>query len=316
MNARIRQAFVLGAGLGMRLRPLTDHLPKPLVPVFHKPLITFALDHLIAAGLENFVINTHRLPELFERAFPENSYRGRAVRLVHEPVLLETGGGIKNAEPYLSDGSFITYSGDILTDLNLAGLIDEHFERGNDVTLGLRETGLGAVVAFRDGRVLDIAKRLGLEGAYDYANIAIWNPLAFDRFPPRQKISFIPVLTDWIRDGGRVGGVVLNDGRWFNIGSPQQYLELHRTIVRERWKPGYISDPEWPQRIASTAKVDPSARLTGCSAVGADAQAGSDVSLEDSIVWSGAKIASRSHLKNCIVRTGQTAEGDCSDTII
>ena len=71
----ITQAFVLAAGLGTRLRPLTDELPKPLVPIFQKPLITFALDHLIASGIWRFVVNTHRLPHLFERQFAEKNYR-------------------------------------------------------------------------------------------------------------------------------------------------------------------------------------------------------------------------------------------------
>src|SRR5919197_6184925 len=88
----ITQAFVLAAGLGTRLRPLTDELPKPLIPIFQKRLITFALDHLIATGFQRFVINTHRLPHLFERQFAEKSYRGRSVDLVNEPELLETGG--------------------------------------------------------------------------------------------------------------------------------------------------------------------------------------------------------------------------------
>src|SRR6058998_3783300 len=98
LMATITQAFVLGAGLGTRLRPLTEDLPKPLVPIFHKPLITFALDHLIDIGIQNFFINTHRLPETFAKAFPENSYSGTPLTLVNEPVLLETGGGIKNLE--------------------------------------------------------------------------------------------------------------------------------------------------------------------------------------------------------------------------
>src|SRR5712691_11316248 len=72
--AAIKQAFVLGAGLGTRLRPLTDDLPKPLVPIFQKPLITFALDHLIDSGIQEFVINTDRLPEALAKAFPGNSY--------------------------------------------------------------------------------------------------------------------------------------------------------------------------------------------------------------------------------------------------
>ena len=120
----ITQAFVLGAGLGTRLRPLTDELPKPLVPVFGKPLITFAFDHLLAAGVRRFVVNTHHLPELFRDSLGNGTYRSCPLSLVHEPVLLETGGGIKNAEPLLTESSFLVYSGDVLTDLPLAPLIE------------------------------------------------------------------------------------------------------------------------------------------------------------------------------------------------
>src|SRR5437868_10672475 len=128
---QITRAFVLAAGLGQRLRPLTDHLPKPLVPIFQKPLITFALDHLIDCGVESFVINTHRLPELFAAFFASGSYGRRPIKVLHEPELLETGGGIKNAQPFLGATPFITYSGDILSDVDLRPLIDEHFRSGN-----------------------------------------------------------------------------------------------------------------------------------------------------------------------------------------
>src|SRR2546430_1440738 len=82
----ITQAFVLGAGLGTRLRPLTDDLPKPLIPIFQKPLISFALDHLIDIGVESFIINTHKLPDSFQRFFWEkNDYEGYSIKLVNEP---------------------------------------------------------------------------------------------------------------------------------------------------------------------------------------------------------------------------------------
>src|SRR2546425_7887395 len=127
----ITQAFVLGAGLGTRLRPLTDDLPKPLIPIFQKPLITFALDHLFSLGVKSFIINTHHRPERFTDVFgrdaglrrPEGenlplpsgrrsaaslpktslpgSYRDREITFQHEPVLLGTGGGIKNVEGLL-----------------------------------------------------------------------------------------------------------------------------------------------------------------------------------------------------------------------
>src|SRR4051812_42880368 len=215
----IKKAFVLGAGLGTRLRPLTESCPKPLIPIFGKPLITFALDHLIAAGVESFVINTHRLAEQFVELFETGDYAGHPVKLVHEPELLETGGGIKNAEALLSGGPFITYSGDILSDVSLPALIEEHFRCRNDVTLGLRQTGLASGIALQDGKVVDIGKRYGIGGAFDFANIAVWNPEIFQRLPPDRKISFIPVLTEWIGENGRIGGVVLNQGKWFNVGS-------------------------------------------------------------------------------------------------
>src|ERR1700756_2874619 len=202
--ASIKQAFVLGAGLGTRLRPLTDELPKPLVPIFQKPLITFALDHLIDVGVEKFFINTHRLPEAFSDAFPENCYCGVQLAFVNEPVLLETGGGIKNIEIELGREPFVTYSGDLLTDIPLRPLIHEHFKAGNDVTLALRKTGLGSAIAVRDRRIVDISNRYGVPGEFDFANIAVWNPSVFARIPAKQKISFIPILGDWIGQGGRI----------------------------------------------------------------------------------------------------------------
>jgi mannose-1-phosphate guanylyltransferase len=306
---KIAQAFILAAGRGTRLHPLTDDLPKPLVPIFQKPLITFALDHLVDAEVSRFIINTHRLPELFRVFFAENSYEGHSVTLIHEPDLLETGGGIKNAERYLGSGPFLTYSGDILTDINLQPLIDEHFRRGNDVTLALRETGLASEVALRDHCVVDIANRYGTKGDLDFANVAVWNPTIFQQLPPKQKISFIPIIADWIGKGGKIGGLVMNDGRWFNIGSRAEYLEVHRTILREHWTPHYLKTRAWPERVAKSAAVDPSAQLRGCSVVGENCQVGEGAVLKDTILWPHAQIASKSQLDGCIVRSQKKVSG-------
>ena len=313
----IRQAFVLGAGLGLRLRPMTEHMPKPLVPIFNKRLITFPLDHLRSIGVDSFVINTHRLPETFQEVFGRGEYEGVPVQLAHEPDLLETGGGIKNAEPLLRrDEPFITYSGDILTDIDLQPLIDEHFAKGNDVTLGLREDGLSTDITLSDGRVTDIAGKFGSTGSCDFAGVAVWNPTIFSRIPAKKKTSFIPVVLKWIGEGGQIGGVALDHGKWFNIGSRAGYLEAHRTIAQGPWRPGYITDGSWPVRVASDAQVDPSAKLCGTCCVGSGSRVGAEAILENTIVWPGAQIASRSELRNCIVRSHKKAEGILSDVDI
>jgi NDP-sugar pyrophosphorylase family protein len=312
----ITQAFVLGAGLGTRLRPLTDELAKPLMPIFQKPLITFALDHLIANGVERFVINTHHLAAQFQPLFAAGSYRGCPVKLVHEPLLLETGGGIKNAQQWLGEQPFIVYSGDILTDVALEALLREHARSGNDVTLGLRKTGLAAGVRLVNGRVVQIGK--GADGAdnFDYANVSIWNPTIFDRIPASAKISFIPILVEWIRQGGQIGGVVLDRGEWFNIGSRREYLEVHRIILEKGWKPAYVEDPDWPKSIAESALVDSTARIDGFSVIGAECSVGANAVVRDTIVWPGANIASRSELQGCIVRSRKAVHGTHRDADI
>ena len=312
----ITQAFVLGAGLGLRLRPLTEDLPKPLVPIFGKPLITFALDHLASAGAKSFVINTHHLPSAFETLFADGRYGELPVRLVHEPLLLETGGGIKNAQPLLGTKPFIVYSGDVLTDLPLEPLIEEHLRTGNDVTLAVRETGLATNVAFRGGRIVDIGNRYGHAGNYDYANVSVWSPAIFDRIPSGKKVSFIPILAEWIGAGGKIGGVVLQDGRWFNLGSKAEYFAVHHTIENEHWRPAYLRETDWPRRISTDAIIDTTAQVRGCSSVGAGCRISAHSIIEDSILWSGAQIASHARLKRCIVRTHGLAEGTLDDAVI
>jgi mannose-1-phosphate guanylyltransferase len=336
----ITQAFILGARLGTRLRPLTNDLPKPLIPIFQKPLITFALDHLCALGVQSFVINTHHLPAAFQDVFGSDAalrrpqggnlreqggrpngpslpvrslYRDREVVFQHEPDLLGTGGGIKNIEGLLRPEPFVVYSGDLLTDFALEPLVEEHFRQGSDVTLALRKTGLASGVALQDGRVVDIGNKYGHAGEYDFANVSIWNPGIFQRIPPAQNLSFIPILAEWIGQGGKIGGVVLGDGKWFNIGSRAEYLEVHRIIKEERWKPAYVVAPEWPVQVAADAFIDPSAQLSGFCSVGAGCRVEADAVLENTILWPGAQIASRSQLRNCIVRSRRKAEGEHRD---
>ena len=300
----------MAAGLGTRLRPLTDELPKPLIPIFQKPLITFSLDHLIATGVNRFVINTHRHPESFQNFFATGVYAGFPVSLVHEADLLETGGGIKNVEGILRKEPFIVYSGDILTDVALEPLIAEHFRSGNDVTLGLRRnTGLGAGVVMRDRRIVEISTKSNPKENFDYANISVWNPEIFGRIPAKRRISFIPILIDWINQGGTIGGVALDDGNWFNIGSRRQYLDVHRTILRDNWKPDFVKTREWPERIASSAIVDSSAQLRGCTVVGRNCRVGAKAILEDTILRPDAEIASQSRLEACIVRSRKKVSG-------
>lgn len=317
----IRRAFVLAAGLGARLRPMTDQLPKPLIPVGLKPLISFAFDHLIAeAGVEEFIVNTHHLAGAYGGAFAGSAYRGRPIAFRHEPVLLETGGGLKNVVDLIGDETFIVYNGDVLTDQPLAGAIAHHRTAGNLVTLVLRSgSGPRHIALDRDsGRIVDIRNLLetGRPAEYVFSCVYLMEPELLRRIPAGEVISVIPIFLDLIRRGEPIGGVVVDDGEWRDLGSRGEYLRIHRDLRAETppMFPRYgAPDGGWRQWIDPTASIGAGAWISEDTTVGAEARVGEGARLENCIVWPGAEIASHSELTRCIVRGSQRAAGSCQD---
>ena len=300
---RVKQAFVLGAGMGERLRPLTEQLPKPLVPVFHRPLITYAFDHLRSAGIQRFVVNTHHLPNAYAQAFPEQSYQGTPIQFRNEsPVRLETAGGIANVRDLLENEPFLVYNGDILTDLPLKPLLMEHRENGNLVTLVLRSHGPSLHIAFdpRRGRVTDIRNKLGTgdEGKYLFTGIYACDPAIHEWITPGKVESVIPIFLNMIREGAKIGAVVIDDGSWWDLGSRTAYLSAHSAL-----------NGMYGPAIDPAAQIEAGAALRGINVIGAGAVIESGAQLEDTIVWPGGRVASGSVLKRCIVRSGISAMG-------
>jgi NDP-sugar pyrophosphorylase family protein len=301
----VQTAFVLGAGLGERLRPLTDQLPKPLIPVFHRPLITYAFDHLMAAGISEFVVNTHHLPNQYAHAFPAGTYRGSSIAFRDEsPVRLETAGGIANVRDLLGNESFIVYNGDILTNLPLAPLIQAHEAEGNLVTLALRSSGPALHIAYDEanGRVTDIRNKLGTgnEGTHLFTGIYMCSPQFLDWLTPGKVESVIPIFLKMIEQRAGLGGVVLDEGHWWDLGSRTAYLEAHQALHAQG---GMTS------AITAGAHIETGAILTGLNVIGDNAIVENGAEIEECILWPGAHVTAGSRLKRCIVRAGIRAFG-------
>jgi NDP-sugar pyrophosphorylase family protein len=313
MEPLIKNAFVLGAGLGTRLRSLTAQRPKPLIPVCNRPLITFAFDHLINAGVTKLVVNTHHRHEAYAQFFPEKKYRDTPIFFRHEEVLLETGGGIKNVEDLLGGDPFIVYNGDILTDLPLEKAVRHHIASGNEVTLVLRSSGGPLAISLDgdSGRVTDIGSRLHADvaGKFLFTGVYVVSPQFLARIPAREKISVVPIFLEMIRRGEKLGGIVLDEGDWWDLGTREQYLAVHRHLKNIPHSAFRI--PHW---IHPAAKIAPTARIQGATAIGAGAVVGENAELRDCIVWENAQIAAGSSLRNCIVTAGQRVEGTHADT--
>jgi NDP-sugar pyrophosphorylase family protein len=229
-----RTAFLLGAGLGTRLRPLTEHLPKPLLPVAGKPMICHAMDRLLAAGVSRFIVNTHHCPDAYTHAFPDSSYRGAPLTLVYEPVLLDTGGGLKNIEPFLraDEQTLVVCNGDIFSAPDYTGLFAAHESAPDaDATLLLRSAGTPRNVRFAPatGAVLDMRSRLGADAGSDclFSGIYCVNRRFFAALQTGKIESVVEAFLRRIAAApGSIRGHLDDTGFWHDLGTVAEYMRV------------------------------------------------------------------------------------------
>ena len=280
----ISKAFILGAGLGTRLRPLTEVLPKPLVPIFHEPMANYALRHCQAAGITDFAINTHHIPTAWNEAYPDHQFNGSPLSFFHEPVLLETGGGIRNIAPFIGQDSILIYNGDILTDINIQELIAQHEASDNIATLALRSTGENCNVNIHGDHITDMRNLLGnTPGTHQFTGIYCINPEILSLIPDENIVSIMPAFIELIHQQ-KLGAVVLDDGDWFDIGNPTAYRAAHQHIRATR-----------TDAIHLDAKIHPDADIdTDTCIVGPGANVSAGTTLRNSIVWPGVTLPANS----------------------
>ena len=325
MSAAPRTAFVLCAGWGERLQPLTNQIPKPLVPICGVPLCEFALARIAAAGVERIVINTHRLPGEFIRMFPEypapSRYAGVPIFFRHEEVLLETAGGLKNVEDLLLPGPVLVHNGDILAEVDLAALFAAHARSGGLCTLALRSSGGDLRVAFDAARglVTDFRGELGsTDPRFLYTGVCIVAPEFLSRIPSGQPVSFVPVWLEVLRSGGRIAGVVLDGGVWRDIGNIGEYMRVHADLAAGtvHVDPPATAPSGWPVWRSPDADIDPGARLTGWTWCGPGCRVGEGARVADSVLWAGSRVELGASVTNSVIREGMITAGEVKGTVV
>lgn len=293
----VTQAFILGAGLGTRLRPLTDRLPKPLVPLFHRPLAAWAMDACNRAGIRRFAINTHHLPEAWEDFQARPDIRENDITFFHEPVLLETGGGLKNLGSWIGNEPVLVHNGDIFSTLPLEKLIAAHHASGLPVTLTLRSDGAEKRIALDASltRVTDVRHELGrAKGTHVFSGIYCVSPGFLDLIPAAEKISVIPAFLELARRG-ELGAIVLDEGVWLDLGDRDSYLQAHREL-------------DLGPAIHPRAVIEAGAIVEN-SFVGPGAEIAAGAVVRDSVIWPGGRVSANAVLDECIVCSGEPVHG-------
>jgi mannose-1-phosphate guanylyltransferase len=281
---------VLVGGEGTRLRPLTETMPKPLVPLMDRPSLDHVLDHLARHGVHEVVLSSPYLEEMFD-PFIDSRRGDPAITWITETAPLGTGGAIVNALASLGDEPFFALNGDILTDLDLTAMLALHRERRAQATIALHHVedarAFGLVLTDAAGRVREFREKPELPVPADInAGTYLLDPVVFAGWTAGEPASIErEVFPAVIAAGHDVYGFS-SDAYWLDLGTPAQYLQAHFDLFE-----GKVRDVTYPAPwVDATANVDLRAHLGRWVAVGPGAAIAGGAQIDDSVIHRGARV--------------------------
>jgi len=335
------QALILAGGKGTRLRPLTVYTPKPIVPVLNRPLLHYQLEILRRAGITDIILSLSYQPRKIEDVIGDGSELGVSLRFVTEPQPMGTAGAYKFAADD-SRKTTIVFNGDILTDIDLATVIETHTRSKAEATIVLAPVDdpskFGLVETGKDGSVIRFLEKPSeesisqLETKNINAGLYVLEPSVLDRIPPKENFSFeYNVFPSLIKDNAPFHAHVMSSAYWRDVGTPESYLAANQDFLSG--KIGHFFDPDDSvSDVATAAGIDrasvigegcvikPGAKITN-SVLGPGVHVEEKTSIANSVVWAHTRISGAAEIdgaiigkscyigRNCTVRPG-TVLGD------
>lgn len=294
------KAVILAAGLGTRMRPLTDKTAKPALPVLNEPLIVRTLRALKRAGVSEVMINLHHRPDSIRAAIPQGDL-GLRIKYSRETAILGTGGALRKIRGWVGREPLIVVNGDVVFDFDLKAMVAVHRRTLALATLALKPNPdprkYKPVVTDRSGRILSIRglprPRKGTSSLF--ASVHIIEPVILERLPQGASDTVGDLYIPLLREGAHLQGV-RQTGVWHDLGSPSGYLKAQSRLLLSRGgKRSAVIDP--------SVRLGKGSRVTR-SVVGAGCVIEPLVRIEGSVIWDGVLVHEGARLRNCIVMSG------------
>jgi len=317
------RAMILAAGHGTRLRPLTELIPKPLIPMLDRPLLRYHLEMLKGVGVTDVMINLHHLGEMIPAALGDGEHLGIRCHYIREPELLGTGGGVRNVRDFLTarPGPFLLLNGDLLSEASLERALACHRGSAATATMVLRADpaaqSFGAIGVDGQDRILDFVGRARRPGP-----IARWGLFTGIHILEQEVLDLIPegpvcinqtAYPRMIRDGYHVQAI-FDQGYWSDVGTPQRYLEAHMALLNGAFHPLGCSPLD---RLSLHLRTNPDhdgpgiPLLPAGTSLEAPCALGERVHLEAGahigpgvFIGRGARVGARTRLSNTVVWSG------------
>jgi NDP-sugar pyrophosphorylase family protein/aminoglycoside/choline kinase family phosphotransferase len=291
-------AFILTAGLGERLRPITDHIPKPLLPILGKPVLQSILEKISLLPVYKIGVNLHHKKKLIEDWINQSPFK-KLTELFPEDPILGTGGALKNAKSFLSSGTFLVHNSDIISDIDLEKIIDSHLSSKNLITLAVHDyPEFNELSIDEKGFLNGIGKARGMPSGANkwvaFTGISVYSQ-EFLEFLPQGVSSIVDIWGKALDAGYKICTLDVSGCYWKDIGTPASYA---KTVINEL------------KKIGEVVYIHPS--VQGCSSIELDGYVvvekesilNENISLRNCIMLPGSRTEKNSHYENCILGPG------------
>lgn len=321
-------AVILVGGEGTRLRPLTNSIPKSMVPVLNKPFLEHTIAYLKECGVNNIILTLSYLPDIIQEYFGDGSSRGTRLTYAIENNPMGTAGAVKNTGQYLKK-TFIVLNGDIFTDLDIADMLTFHRQKKSKVTIALtwvdNPCAFGVVETDKEGKIKRFVEKPSPEQVtsnWINAGIYIIEPEVLKYVPANAHYMFERGLFPLLLDMKEPLYGYHFSGYWLDMGTPEKYLCLNRDLLLSKVKSKLVDNTSESKSIgASESNIHPSAHITGpvliadgCRisqrarikgpvVIAANCCIGEDTVVEDTVLWAGADIGTGAVLRQCVIGT-------------
>ncbi len=325
----LRKAVILVGGEGTRLRPLTNGIPKPMLPILNHPFLEHTIHYLSKYGITEVILALSYLPEIITDYFGDGRQLGVRLHYTLEDSPLGTAGAVKNAGEYL-DSTFVVLNGDIYTDLDITAMFDFHRQRKARATIALARVdnpcAFGVVETDSQGRIGRFLEKPAPDEVttnWINAGVYILEPEVLQQVPDNAHYMFERGLFPRLLELGETMCGYQFQGQWLDMGTPEKYLCLNCDLLRADDKPAFIGHPgenglycdqdavihasaqvKGPVVIASRSHIGQRVRLRGPVVIGPDCTVGDGAVLEETVLWHGVTIGEGAVLRKCVVGNG------------
>src|SRR5436190_2652703 len=316
------QALILAGGKGTRLRPLTVYTPKPIVPLVNRPFLLYQIEVLRNAGIEDITLSLSYQPDKIQQILGYGAEFGVNLRYVTEPAPMGTGGAYKFAAENIRETT-VVFNGDILTDLDIAKLIEFHQAKQAAATLTLvpvkDPARFGLVQADKDGNVMRFIEKPQPDELAELkvntinAGVYVLEPSILDLITKDTNPSFeYHVFPDILKQELPFFAYTMDKEYWRDIGTPASYLAAHHDFLSGKLSAFEIERAAVSDDVATHAEIDKSSVLgEGCvvkagativnSVIGAGVHIEETAVIENSVIWSHTRIATAAEIRDAIV---------------